>query len=108
MSGGILSWGGYCPGGYCPGRYCPGGYCPRTIYIYILDVIQIQEAYATIIAPVWPAQSWFKKLVTMSVQLPVPVPKQGNAVLQIGPMIPEPLKNRIWRLYFCRICRIKD
>ena len=74
----------------------------------VLDVVQMQEASATVIAPVWPAQSWFRRLVTMSVQPPIPVPNRENAILQIGPKIPEPLRNRLWRLYAWRICGTKN
>ena len=74
----------------------------------VLDVVQIQETSATIIAPVWLALSWFRRLVTMSVQPPIPVPNRENAILQIGPRIPEPLRNRLWWLYAWRICGTKN
>ena len=70
----------------------------------LLEVIDRQGAMATIIAPKWPAQRWFRVLQDMCICQPVRVPNNQGACLQIGNKIPEPLKNPVWRLYAWRIC----
>ena len=72
----------------------------------VLDVIQQQKAHATVIAPWWPAQTWFKDLHKMSVSPPIRVFKR--AIIPLNPAIPEPLRNRRWKLFAWRVCGITD
>ena len=68
----------------------------------VLDVVRQQKAHATIIAPWWPAQTWFKNLHKMSVCPPIRVYKR--AIIPLNPAIPEPLRNRRWKLFVWRVC----
>ena len=72
----------------------------------VLATISLQRAHATVIAPWWPAQTWFNTLRQMSVCPPVRVYKR--AVIQLNPAIPEPLRNRRWKLFAWRICGNKE
>ena len=75
----------------------PFGLLPR-----ILDIVIKQQATATVIAPMWPAQIWFQKLTTLLIDNPIPLPVSSRTVICVGPRA-EPLKNKAWRLYAWRI-----
>lgn len=68
----------------------------------ILSVIQAQQAEATIIAPMWPAQPWFQTLVDLVVDWPMPVVNTSKNI-QALLTVPEPRKNVLWKLYAWRI-----
>ena len=68
----------------------------------VLQVIQRQEAYATVIAPLWPGQPWFQQLRQLSIAPPFRLPNSPRVMLRMGDLA-EPLKNRRWKLYAWRI-----
>ena len=70
----------------------------------IVDIIQKQQASATVIAPMWKSQLWYHKLVSMSTQQPIQLPNNAKACLYIGQVCPEPLRNRRWKVFAWRIC----
>ena len=67
-----------------------------------MDVIEQQRAYATVIAPRWTGQLWFKRLERLLVAAPIRIPNSSNAMLRMGDMA-EPLKNRHWKVYAWRV-----
>ena len=69
----------------------------------IIDKIQTEDATATIIAPRWPAQQWYKKLQQMASRAPIPIPNNEHAIIKMSGT-PEPLRNRKWKLYAWKIC----
>ena len=72
----------------------------------VMDIVQQQKAHATVIAPWWPAQTWFSSLKRMSVCSPIRIFKQ--AIIPLNPAVPEPLRNKRWKLYAWRICGNKE
>ena len=68
----------------------------------VLGIIQQQGAHATVIAPWWPAQTWFKTLNSMSICPPIRVFQR--ATIPLNPATPEPLRNRRWKLFAWRVC----
>ena len=68
----------------------------------VMNIIRNQKAEATVIAPWWPAQTWFQDLKNMSVCPPVRV--SNRAVIPLNPAIPEPWKNRRWKIFAWRVC----
>jgi len=68
----------------------------------VLSVVQNQAAVATIIAPWWPNQIWFNKLLRMSVRPPVRIPNNHKAIRFYGTGA-EPLKNRKWKIYAWKV-----
>ena len=73
----------------------------------VLDVISSQSAVATVIAPAWPAQPWYRRLLSMAVTNPIKLPNSNRTIWRMGP-IPEPLKNPRWTIYAWRICGKND
>lgn len=73
----------------------------------VLNVIEKQRAVATLIAPWWPAQSWFQRLQSMALCPPVALGKTYNIVIPQSEVTPEPLKNRGWRMYAWRLSGLK-
>ena len=64
--------------------------------------IAVEEVEATVIAPVWPAQSWFQKFINMLVANPVVLPKSERIMIKRAGVKPEPLKNVKWKICACR------
>ena len=64
----------------------------------VVSTLISQQATATVIAPWWPIQPWFQKLVRMSIALPVKLPQVTQCMRKVGPL-PEPLKNKHWKIY---------
>jgi hypothetical protein len=69
----------------------------------VLDVIQEQQAQATIIAPYWPAQSWFAHLREMSTARPIQLPMTRRTIWAVNHRA-EPLRNPRWKVFAWRIC----
>jgi hypothetical protein len=78
---------------------CP----PFRLLNRIIDTIVNQRAQATVIAPKWPSQPWFYRLQRLSVCPPILLPQSPATFLQIGPHVPEPLRNPRWRVYAWRL-----
>lgn len=68
----------------------------------VMDVIIQQQATATIIAPYWPSQPWCRLLETLSTAKPVPLPNTPRAFISRSPL-PEPSRNRGWKLFAWRV-----
>jgi hypothetical protein len=76
---------------------------PFRLIPQILTKIQAHQAEATIIAPWWPSQPWFNKLLSMTIATPLHIPQTRGSFIQWGPVI-EPLKNLRWKIFAFRIC----
>jgi len=75
----------------------------------VLKVVSEQKATATIIAPWWPAQPWFRKLRHLSVSPPLKLPNTCRAFQAMNKdIIPEPLLNPRWKIYAWRVCGKQD
>jgi len=72
---------------------------PFRLIPQVLNLVQQQQADATIIAPWWPAMTWFRTLQEMTVQPPLRIPSSPNAMWQVGEKVPEPLRNVRWKIY---------
>ena len=68
----------------------------------VLDVIINQRAQATIIAPWWPSQTWFNRLLDILISPPLKLPHSPRCFLRMG-ACPESLKNRRWTIYAWRV-----
>ena len=68
----------------------------------VIQIIRNQRAHATVIAPLWPAQTWFQDLLNLSISTPIRIFSKG--IIQLNPATPEPLRNKKWKLYAWRIC----
>ena len=68
----------------------------------ILKKVTQTKYVATIIAPHWPSQPWFRKLQQMSVDYPVRIPNHPNIMLR-RVAVPEPMKNTRWKIFTWRI-----
>ena len=64
----------------------------------VLDVVSEQRASAMIIAPYWPSQPWFQRLLTMATSSPIQLPNSSRTFRCVGAS-PEPFHNRAWRIY---------
>lgn len=79
---------------------------PFALLPRVLNVINLQNASATVIAPLWPGQPWFRQLTQMAVDLPVELPMSKRTVMAIGAR--EPLKNPRWKIFAWRVCGRTD
>ena len=68
----------------------------------VLSLIQEQKAHATVIAPWWPAQPWFRTLLDMAITTPIRIFQ--SAIIQTNEAVPEPLRNLKWKIFAWRIC----
>lgn len=68
----------------------------------VLDVIESQKAVATVIAPKWPAQAWYQRLVRLSIARPLKLPQTSKTYRSMG-VIPEPRRNTKWQIFAWRI-----
>lgn len=53
---------------------------PFSLLPQVLDLIEDQEATATVIAPLWESQVWFHKLKTLLIDEPIPLPTSSRTV----------------------------
>ena len=68
----------------------------------VMKKVKREKVVATVIAPYWPAQAWFQELRRMSLGVLMKLPNNGNVMLKRAG-VPEPLKNKKWRMYVWRI-----
>ncbi len=68
-----------------------------------VKVIQNQQAEATVIAPLWPSQPWFKRIQQMSQGFPIKLPNPLATYLPHSRATPEPLRNPKWKIYAWRV-----
>ena len=69
----------------------------------VINTIRAQKAQATIIAPWWPAQTWFQKLKRIATCSPIRLPKAKTICFPLLTHIPEPVKNPRWKMYAWRV-----
>lgn len=75
---------------------------PFCLIPHALQVIKAQKAYATIIAPMWKAQTWFRQLQILTISTPLRIPNSPRVFRAMGPT-PEPCRNRKWQIYAWRV-----
>ena len=75
---------------------------PFALIPRILKLLKQQKVTATIIAPKWPAQPWYKELLDMSISPPIPLPVSNRTIRALNK--PEPLKNPRWQICAWRVC----
>ena len=68
----------------------------------VLQKIRQAKALATVIAPKWPAQTWYQQLLRMSIAPPIPLPNHPHCFIHLG-LNPEPLRNRKWKVFAWRV-----
>lgn len=68
----------------------------------VLEILKSQKAVATIIAPEWRAMPWLMTLKRMLIAPPLRVPNNRNVCRSMG-VLPEPCRNRKWRLFAWRV-----
>ena len=69
----------------------------------VVEKIAREAVTATVIAPMWRGRHWCQELLKMSIRPPIPIPNvPGTFVHQLG--LPEPRKNKKWRIYAWRVC----
>lgn len=77
---------------------------PFRLIPQVLDKIISQKAWATLIAPLWPAQAWTKKLFQLSTSPPVHIRNSINSMIRMGDgKTVEPRKNKKWKIFAWRI-----
>lgn len=76
---------------------------PFRLIPQVLEVIRNQGANATIIAPAWKAQPWYRKLVKASTNPPFRIKNVQKSVISTWGNA-EPLLNNRWKLYAWRVC----
>ena len=70
----------------------------------ILSVLKVQRATGTLIAPMWKSKHWYQTLVEMSIYPPIRIPHSNRAFISLGSdVVPEPLKNRRWKMFAWRV-----
>jgi hypothetical protein len=71
----------------------------------VLQIVREQKAEATILAPVWRSQIWFQTLRQMTVAPPIQLPNTPGSWVPMNSMglLPEPLRNKRWKIYAWRI-----
>ena len=75
---------------------------PFALIPKVLKLLQQQGSTATIIAPKWPAQPWYKDLINMTIAPPIPLPMSNRTIRAMN--MAEPLKNPKWKIYAWRVC----
>jgi len=77
---------------------------PFRLLSQVLDKIILSKSRATVIAPFWPGQTWFRKLMDLVVCPPIRIPKVPGAIQKkVMSGQAEPMKNLRWRLYAWRV-----
>lgn len=70
----------------------------------LLDTIVEQKALATVIAPRWTGQTWFKKLQQMTVCPPIQIPNTKYTFTRMSRfVIPETWNNFKWNLFAWKV-----
>jgi len=76
---------------------------PFCLISRVLDIVESQKAFATIIAPLWKAQTWYQRLKRLSIDPPLKIPNSKNLYRSMGVETPEPCRNRKWQIYAWRV-----
>ena len=69
----------------------------------VIDHVCATNAEATVVAPYWPAKTWFYKLKKIAICPPLRLPKPRKMCIGHLNTLPEPLKNPRWKLYAWRV-----
>lgn len=80
---------------------------PFRLISRVLNKINQTGATATLIAPKWPQQQWYKRLTQMCIAPPLKITKSHGAIIP-GYLQPEPMRNRQWQIFAWRICGRKN
>lgn len=75
---------------------------PFRLISQVLDVVESQKCMITLIAPLWRAQPWFQRLLRLCIAPPILIPRAKTAIWHMTP-VPEPLKNRRWKIFAWRL-----
>jgi hypothetical protein len=76
---------------------------PWVLLPRVVEKIIQDKAWATIIAPEWPSQPWFSRMMTILVDEPAYLPKRKGTFLFKG-LRPEPTRNWGWKIAAWRVC----
>ena len=76
---------------------------PFRLLSKVIQKIINSKATATVIAPWWPAQPWFKTLQKMAVYAPIKLPQANRVCIPVTQYKPEPLKNYKWDIYAWKV-----
>ena len=68
----------------------------------VIDKIIKEKVWATIIAPVWPGQHWYQKLLKITVGNPIYLPKDRRTLVYMGAKA-EPQRNKHWKIAAWRV-----
>ena len=75
---------------------------PFRLIPQILEILKVQRADATIIAPMWKAQPWYERLKRASIRPPFRIQNTHPSILSTWGHA-EPLQNKRWKLFAWRI-----
>ena len=76
---------------------------PFRLISRVLDVVEAQQADATLIAPLWPGQPWMSRLRQLCVAPPLRLPPVSRTCVPLLPFQQvEPHRNLRWTLYAWR------
>ena len=76
---------------------------PFRLLTKVVQKIISSKANATVIAPWWPAQPWFKMLQKMAVCAPIKLPKASKLCISVTHYAPEPIRNQKWKIYAWKV-----
>ena len=76
---------------------------PWALLPKVIDKILMDKAMATVIAPVWPSQPWFQKMMDLIIDNPIMIPRDKNSFWQMGVTFAEPRKNLGWQIAAWRL-----
>lgn len=75
---------------------------PFRLLNQVLQIIIAQRAWATIVAPRWTSQPWFRTLRSILMCTPLRLRLNRHSMRMMGTMA-EPLKNPSWKIYAWRV-----
>lgn len=87
-----LNWGDF--NGFC---FPPFSLLPR-----VLQRLELQEADCVLVAPVWPTQGWYAKLIRLLIDFPILLPQTLDLLVHPVTGALHPLRGKI-RLMACRL-----
>ena len=69
----------------------------------ILGILRQFQAEATLIAPWWESKYFHNQMLHMSIAYPIRLPPAYLFCTPLGRKVPEPMKNRRWKIYAWRL-----
>ena len=76
---------------------------PFRLLTKVVQKIISSKAKATVIAPWWPAQPWFKMLQKMAICAPIKLPKASKVCISVTHYTPELIRNQKWKIYAWKV-----